>query len=79
MPRGINYIYFYAFVSNRNVFTENSDAPFSFKIVVVHNQFTRLLVFTKDIRAVQYLIHQGSFSMVNVSYNCDVSDIHNLF
>src|SRR5690606_13139055 len=70
----VNDIDFNAFVSYGNVFGNDSDPSFTFQVVIVQDQVLEFLVVTKNFRSVNDFVHQGGFSVVNVSDNRYVSD-----
>jgi len=76
VTRGIDHINFNAFISNGCILTEDGNAAFSFQVIAVHDQFAGILVVTKGFCGVKDLIYQGCFSVVNVSDDRYISDIH---
>ena len=63
-------------VAHGNVLSQDSDTPLPFQIIGIHDQFTRVFVVVKKPAGHQHFIHQGSLSVVYVSYNCYVSQVH---
>ena len=55
--------------------TALGNSSLTFKVVVVENQFTHMLILAKEVRLVKYFVHQCSFAVVDVSNDCDISDI----
>ena len=72
---GIHNIDLDPLVYQGGVFGQNGNASFFFQIVGIHNALFHLLIFTEGTRLLEHSIHQGGFSVVNVSNNGDVSDI----
>ena len=79
VTRCINDINFYAFIFYRCVFRKDGNASFTFQIIAIHDELTGFLVFAEDLGSMQDFVDQCCFTMVNVSNDGDVSDIHKFF
>ena len=80
VPRGIDDVHAIALVHDARVLGKDGDAAFTFQVVGVHHAFVHFLVFVEGSALLEELVHQGSFTVVNVGDNGDVSDfrcIHN--
>ena len=79
VTRCVNNINLYAFIFYRCVFRKNGNASFTFQIIAIHDELTGFLVFAEDLGSMQDFVDQCCFTMVNVSNDGDVSDIHKFF
>ena len=73
MTRGINDIDVGAFVLNRTVLGQDSDAALFFEIVGVHHASIDLLVFTEGTRLLEQLVYQRGFAVIDVGDDGDVA------
>ena len=78
VSRGVYYIYFGVFVINRNVFGQDGNTSFSFKVVVVHDEFSVFLIFSENTCSVNDFVYQSSFTVVYMRNNCDISNVLHL-
>ena len=53
---------------------ENSDTSFSFKVIVVKDEFSQLLLLTLLTRLINHPVNYGCLTMVNVRDDCNISD-----
>ena len=58
----------------RNVFRQDGDASLTLQVVVVKQQFLRLLVLAKEIALVKKAVYEGCFAMVNMGDDCYILD-----
>ena len=73
MARGVNDIDFVAMVNDRYVFRQNSDAAFTFDVVVVHDQFTGLFIVPEEMSLQDHLVDQCGFAVVDVGNDRDIA------
>ena len=72
---GVDDVYLRAVVVYGRVFCENGDAPFSFYIARVHDASCHLLIFSERTRLFEHAVHERCFAVVDVSDDCNVSQI----
>src|SRR5205823_2848798 len=76
----IDNINFYAFILDGYVLGKNSDAALPLQVIIVEDKVSGMLVVTEKASLMEHLIHQCSFSMVNVRNNGYISDVvHKIF
>ena len=75
MAGGIHDIDMRVLILHRAVLGQNSDATLFFKIVRVHHPFRNVLMRGKRARLTQHLVDQRGLAMINVSNNCNVTDV----
>ncbi len=78
VTRGVDDIYFKSFVVDRDVFGENGNPSFTFEVVVVHDKLAGIFIFTEKVSREEHFVHEGSFAMVNMGNNSNVSDFLHL-
>ena len=76
MARSVDNVNFNAFIIYCSVLAKDGNSSFAFQVIIVHDQFTGVLVLTKYFCSMQDLVYQCGFTVVNVRYNGNVSDIH---
>ena len=74
MTRSIKNIDFDLTPSNRTVFGRYRDSPFLFKVHVIHQSFTDLLIFPEKPCLTEHLVDKGGFAMVNMGNDGNVAD-----
>jgi hypothetical protein len=78
VSRRIKDVDFGVFITDRNVFGRNGNAPFPFQIAGIQNQFSRLPVVPENSARVKDFIHQRRFSVIDVRDDGDISyRLHN--
>ncbi len=75
MPRRINNVNFHAVIFNGRIFGHDSDSLFPLQSIRIHNQVTHRLVLSEDFALLKHCIHKRRFTMVNMSDDCDISNI----
>src|SRR5215475_282372 len=78
VTRSINYIYFNTVVHHGSILTENCNASFFFEIIAIHDQFTGFLIVAENLGSMKDFIYKRGFTMIDVGYNRDVPDLHNV-
>ena len=77
VTRSVNDVNLVTLVVNRYVLCKNSNAAFTFQVVVIQYQLlvrnTFLPRFLNHFRCVQHLVHQRCLSVVHMSNNCYIS------
>lgn len=76
VTRSIYYVDLMLLILHRGILAEDGNASLPFQIVVIHDQFPCILILPEHLGGMQDLIHQSGLTMVNVSDDGDVSDIH---
>ncbi len=79
MARSIYNVDFVSFIRHADVFGEDGDSPFPFKVVVVQDQLPRiLLAFPRHLGLGNHLVHKRGLSVVHVGHNGYIPNIlHN--
>jgi len=81
MPRGIDDINFYLLVRfgvpdrNGRVLGQDRNAAFTLQVIGIHHSFHHLLVFAENTGLFKQPVDQGSFAMVNMGDNCNITKI----
>ena len=75
MARGVYDVDFIVAVADGHILGEDGDAALTLKVIVVKNQFARLLVVAEEFGLVQHAVHQGGLAVVNVGYNRNITYI----
>ena len=75
VARSVDNVDFVTFIADRDVFGEDGDTTFTLEVVVVEDKFAGLLVVAEQFGLMKHAVNQGGLSMVNVSYNCNISNI----
>ena len=75
VPRSINDIDLGALVIDRHVLRQDGDAALALQVVVVQDQFTGILVLSKQIACQQHFVDKRSLTVVYVSNDGDVANI----
>ena len=73
VARGINNINFYTVIIRCGILCQNRDTAFTLDITGVHDTFCHLLIFAERTGLLQHLVYQGSFAVVNVRNNGNIS------
>jgi len=75
MSWGVDNINLDATIIDSSIFSQNSDAALALLIVRVHDQLAHLLIFAEDVTLFEQAIDQGSFAVIDVSNDGDITDI----
>ena len=79
MARSIYHIDLHTLINHRHILGEDRDSPFPFKVIVVKDKLSQLLLLALLTRLIDHPVDQSSLSMVNVSDDRDISDfLHSL-
>ena len=74
MTRSVKNIDFDLTPTNRTIFRRYRDSPLLFKVHVIHQSFTDLLIFPEKPRLTEHLVDKGGFAMVNMGNDGNVAD-----
>jgi len=75
MPRCVDDVDFYIFISYGNVFREDGNAPFTLQIIGVEDQILYFLVLTEKFNLMEDAVYHGGFAVVHMSDESYVSDV----
>jgi len=73
MPRRIDDIDFDPFIEHGCIFGHNSNPFFTLEGITVHYQITNYLVIPEHLALLEHSVYQGSFPMVYMGDNSDIS------
>ena len=75
MARSVDDVDFVAFVADADILAEDGDAALALKVIVVEDEFASLLVVAEQFGLMKHAVDQGGLAMVDVSYNCNITNI----
>jgi hypothetical protein len=60
---------------HRRAFGKNGDAAFFFEVTGIHDAGGHILVSPERAALFEHLVYEGSFAMVNVRNDCDITNV----
>ena len=75
MPRRIDDVDLVVLVADADVFGKDGDAAFALKVIVVEDEVAGLLVVAEKFGLVQHSVDKGGLTVVDVCYNCHITNI----
>ena len=75
VTRSVDDVDFITLVPDADVFRQDGDAAFALEVVVVEDEFAGLLIVAEELCLMKHAVDQGGLSVVDVSYNCNISNI----
>ena len=79
MARCIDYVDLHAVIRNGSILGQDRNASLSLNIARVHHAFLYFLILPECAALAEHSVHQGSFAVVDVGYDCYVPDIVSLY
>ena len=76
MAGSIYNVDFYAFINNGHVLCKDGDTTLALEVVVVKNEFAKILRAANKVCLIYHSIHHSGLAMVYVGYQGYVSNIH---
>ena len=77
MSRSVYDIDLYTFIYYRHILCKNSDSALPFKVIIVKDELSQLLLLARLTRLIYHPVHERCLAVVHMSDDCYVSNIHN--